>query len=148
MLVSLGICNNDKRQLHKSVNWKYKEFNVVFKTDNNVINPKIVIKKTDGKLKCNYCYIPKLHRHYWITNISTSNADFLILDLAVDVLMTYRNEIKNSYGFIERNEKDYNNYLIDNEVVVSNKKIRTTKRIGNVGSGYYYYITCNGISAT
>ena len=130
------------------MNWKYKEFNVVFKTDNNVITPKIVIRKNDGKLKCNYCYIPKLHRYYWITNISTSNADFLILDLAVDVLMTYRNAIKNSYGFIERNEVDYNNYLIDNEIVVSNKKIRTTKSIGNVGNGYHYYITCNGISAT
>lgn len=148
MLVSLGICKNDKRQLQKSVDWKYKEFNVVFKTENNVINPKIVIRNSDGKLKCNYCYIPHLNRYYWISNISTANGDFLILDLTVDVLMTYRNEIKNSYGFIERNEVDYNNYLIDNEVVVSNKKIRTTKSIGNVGSGYYYYITCNGISAT
>lgn len=148
MLVSLGICGNDKRQLHKNVNWKYKEFDVVFKTDNNVINPKIVVRNKGGKLKCNYCYIPKLNRYYWITNISTSNADFLILDLTVDVLMTYRKEIKNSFGFIDRNEIDYNNYLIDNEVVVSNKKIRTTKNIGNVGSGYYYYITCNGISAT
>ena len=148
MLVSLGICGNDKRKIHKSVNWKYKEFDVVFKTDNNVINPKIVIRNKGGRLKCNYCYIPKLNRYYWITNISTSNADFLILDLAVDVLMTYRKEIKNSFGFIDRNEVDYNNYLIDNEVVVSNKKIRTTKSIGNVGNGYYYYITCNGISAT
>lgn len=148
MLVSLGICGNDKRKIHKTVNWKYKEFDVIFKTDNNVINPKIVIRNKGGKLKCNYCYIPHLHRYYWITNISTSNADFLILDLAVDVLMTYRKEIKNSVGFIDRNEVDYNNYLIDNEVVVSNKKIRTTKSIGNVGSGYYYYITCNGISAT
>ena len=62
----------------------------------------------------NYVYIPNFNRYYFIDNIVSLRNNVWTLSLSVDVLMSYKEQIKECDGFIARNEFEFNDYLIDN----------------------------------
>ena len=62
----------------------------------------------------NYVYIPNFNRYYFIDNIISLRNNVYTLILSVDVLMSYKEQIKECDGFIARNEFEFNDYLIDN----------------------------------
>lgn len=62
----------------------------------------------------NYVYIPNFNRYYFIDNIVSLRNNVWTLSLSVDVLMSFKEQIKECDGFIARNEFEFNNYLIDN----------------------------------
>lgn len=61
----------------------------------------------------NYCYIPVLKRYYFITNPILITSELVRLELAEDVLMTFKNEFRLLDAFITRNEFDYNTMIRD-----------------------------------
>lgn len=60
----------------------------------------------------NYCYIPDFERSYFINNI-TFDGHMIILEMHVDVLSTYRGNIRDLTAIISRQEHLYNLYLQD-----------------------------------
>lgn len=62
----------------------------------------------------NYAYIPDFKRYYFITNITFERNNLYRFDLSVDVLMSYKEQIRQLEGVIGRNEFEYNLYLPDN----------------------------------
>jgi hypothetical protein len=62
----------------------------------------------------NYVYIPNFNRYYFIDNIVSLRNAVWTLSLSVDVLMSFKEQIKECDGFIARNEFEFNDYLIDN----------------------------------
>lgn len=62
----------------------------------------------------NYVYIPNFNRYYFIDNIVSLRNSVWTLSLSVDVLMSFKEQIKECDGFIARNEFEFNHYLIDN----------------------------------
>lgn len=62
---------------------------------------------------CNYVYITDFNRYYFVQNVESINNGLWRLTLHVDVLMSYKNEIRNNYAIIERNEKNYDLKLND-----------------------------------
>ena len=62
----------------------------------------------------NYVYIPNFSRYYFIDNIVSLRNNVWTLSLSVDVLMSFKEQIKECDGFIARNEFEFNDYLIDN----------------------------------
>ena len=62
----------------------------------------------------NYVYIPNFNRYYFIDNIVSLRNNVWTLSLSVDVLMSFKEQIKECDGFIARNEFEFNDYLIDN----------------------------------
>lgn len=62
----------------------------------------------------NYVYIPNFNRYYFIDNIVSLRNNVWTLSLSVDVLMSFKEQIKECDGFIARNEFEFNHYLIDN----------------------------------
>ena len=60
------------------------------KTDNSILQPVLILKNYSVG---NYCYIEKFKRYYYITNIKLLTGGLYQLQLEVDVLMTYKNEI-------------------------------------------------------
>lgn len=62
----------------------------------------------------NYVYIPNFNRYYFIDNIVSLRNNVWTLSLSVDVLMSFKEQIKECNGFIARNEFEFNDYLIDN----------------------------------
>lgn len=53
----------------------------------------------------NYCYIPAWNRYYFIEDITCENTYIYTLTLKCDVLMTFRNDIHDIYGVVDRAEK-------------------------------------------
>ena len=64
----------------------------------------------------NYAYIPEFNRYYFINDITAVVTNLWKIDLHVDVLMSYCNEIKSLNAFIVRNEYEYDDMVKDDLV--------------------------------
>lgn len=83
--------------------------------ETDIVNPSIVVSRNFYDsiiLKANYLYIDKLDRYYYINNISFADS-MIVIDCTVDVLMTYKNQIRNLTCTVTRNENLKNGYLND-----------------------------------
>ena len=71
-------------------------FNINLKRDTDILRPKIPLAKNTGiDLKAfNYAYIPDLNRYYFINVVESLNNTIDVLYLEVDVLMSYKTQIK------------------------------------------------------
>lgn len=71
-------------------------FNINLKRDTDILRPKIPLAKNTGvDLKAfNYAYIPDLNRYYFINVVESLNNTVDVLYLEVDVLMSYKTQIK------------------------------------------------------
>lgn len=69
----------------------------------------------------NYAYIPQFDRYYFITDIISIRQNIWQLDMHVDVLMSYKNQLLELDTLISRNENTYNPELTDNQLILENK---------------------------
>ena len=63
-----------------------------FKTEIDIQNP--IIQVNTNLLNFNYCYIPDLNRYYFINKIEITRTNLFTVYLHIDVLETYKDEIK------------------------------------------------------
>lgn len=89
----------------------------VLREECSITEPSINIQ-LEGVPNFNYVYIPIFGRYYFVTNITSIKQNLWNISLEVDVLMTYKDSIYSLYGFIERNENEYNPEIIDTKRVV------------------------------
>ena len=62
----------------------------------NIINPILTIQNDDMSiLNYNYIYIPLFRRYYYINTISTIVNKLYQVECKIDVLMSFKNDIKN-----------------------------------------------------
>lgn len=61
----------------------------------------------------NYATIEVFHRNYYVTSVRTSNNKLWFVHMHVDVLMTYRELIRQQTAIVSRSATDYNLYLDD-----------------------------------
>ena len=71
---------------------------IVFLNSVDYLKPKITVKSLPQN--ANYCYIDALGRYYFIEQIEVLKNGLYDVYLSVDVLYTYRNDIKNSIAEI------------------------------------------------
>ena len=87
----------------------------------------------NGIVSCNYCQIPEFGRSYFITNIVSERGKKVIINCHVDVLETYKDQIKECECIAARSSSNYNPYLTDSlrlaNAYVENQYIN----IGNLG---------------
>ena len=89
--------------------------NVKIINETDIVNPSIVVSRKFYDsiiLKANYLYIDKLDRYYYINNISFAES-MIVIDCTVDVLMSYKKQIRNITCTVTRNENLKNGYLND-----------------------------------
>lgn len=84
----------------------------VLRNPASVTDPVITIER-DNPTGFNYVQIPEYGRYYYVTGISMTNNMLLSLALHVDVLMTYRDSIRDMNAIIRRQENKFNLYLDD-----------------------------------
>ena len=83
--------------------------------ETDILNPSIIVSRNfydNIILQANYLYIDNLHRYYYINNISFADS-MIVIDCTVDVLMSYKNGIRNITCTVTRNENLKNGYLND-----------------------------------
>lgn len=82
-------------------------------------------------VNCDYAYIPELGRYYWITDISSVRSGLWQISMSCDVLMTYRDQIKQLFCMVERNENSYSALLEDPMVSYSQNLDVVEEEFGN-----------------
>lgn len=80
----------------------------------NGVFKKVTHNTLEHLLECNYCYIPEFKRYYWVNNITSVRTNMWRLDMKVDVLNSYAEEIKHSTLYVLRQEKQYVMGIDDN----------------------------------
>lgn len=119
----------------------------VLRDNCSIINPIFEIEAANIT-GYNYCYIEAFGRYYFISDIISKNTGLWELRCNVDVLMSFMNDINNSYVLLENTTlTEAENYLSDNNVWTS--KVKTFTDIipfssGLSDSGEYILITAGG----
>lgn len=96
----------------------------------DVINPSITFESADDKiLKSNYVYIPTFNRYYFINSITSVRTNLWRVNLHCDVLYSFRNDVLQIKAIIDRQENNFNRYLIDNNMPLSSIPYKEAKEI-------------------
>lgn len=86
-----------------------KAYTGTFKTDLDILNPKIIISDSGYLiLDYNYCYITELNRYYFVKNITILSNNRFLIDCKIDVLKTYSTELQSCTGRIIECENNFN----------------------------------------
>lgn len=114
MLVVFGSTLNDNNNLVKEFT-TINEVNANLKKDTSIINPVFEISYTElSNLKnINYCYVADFGRYYYVDNIDMGVGGIMFVNCSVDVLMSFKDSIKNIEGTVKRAENLSNGYIID-----------------------------------
>lgn len=107
MKINFYNCLDDYNKLNKTLSNK-TELDIVLKERNNFINPSIILKNQIPNFSYNYCFIPGFNRYYFIENIEILSNNLILLSLKIDVLMTYKNDINNSFVTIAESSEILN----------------------------------------
>lgn len=91
----------------------------------NLINPILTIEYNEVP-NFNYVFIPIFNRYYYVSDITNLLNGLWKISLQCDVLMSYKDIIKNQTAFIERQEFDYDVNVSDDIMpAISEKEIHT-----------------------
>ena len=113
MTVILYKNTSDKRNLTKVIS-EIKSVSATAKGEINIISPTLILEYFSTDF--NYCYISDFNRYYFVNSITLLSAHRVQINLTVDVLMSYKEEIKNLTVNVLRYEKSEPTFLTDNRI--------------------------------
>ena len=116
------------------------------KNDVSVVNPTFVLSYTDSILDSNYCFIPKFNRYYFIDEIIPITGDRSIIKCRVDVLESFKNDIKSLTAIINKQETIADKFIDDGSWIVENKDFLQSYNFSNGfnDNGEFILITAGG----
>lgn len=92
----------------------------------SIIDPVILIEAELTSFQSNYIYIADFGRYYYITNIISKQTNLWEIHCHVDVLMSFKDEIRQQKAIVARQEAQYNLMLDDGVFMCyQNPKIQT-----------------------
>lgn len=112
MTIILYTTTSEKNSVNKSLS-EVANLTGTMRESSSIINPSINIAGDASISRANYAYIPEFGRYYFITEIESIRNGLWKVIMHVDVLYTYREQIKANYAIIQRNEIDYDLKLND-----------------------------------
>ena len=106
---------SDKRQLVKNIT-EIKTISATAKGEINIISPTLILEYFSTDF--NYCYISDFKRYYFVNSITLLTGQRVQINLTVDVLMTYKEEIKNLTVNVLRYENIVPTFLTDSRIPI------------------------------
>ena len=88
---------------------------VEFKDDTNMLHPTLKMSLDAAYMTFNYIYLEDLHRYYFVKNITFSQ-QYALIECDVDVLESWKNELRNQSVIYSRQSYSYNSYQRDSEL--------------------------------
>lgn len=120
------------------------------KTPSSIVSPTVQLTKATDPTEYNYAYIPAWKRYYFIQNI-TYALGVWVLNLSVDVLASFRQQILNSSQYVLRSASDSDGSIIDHNYPTKASSVKGLSYGGNVTinagtpvSGYFDGILLTG----
>ena len=134
MEITLYTNESEKNKLEKTLDHPIL-LEGTLRDESSIINPIILIssEKEDIPYMYNYAYIPAFGRYYFITDIESVRTGIWRVSMHVDVLMSYKEQIKNLNVIINNSEETgANNYLSGNQWITN---VKNTTNIVNFPNG-------------
>lgn len=97
------------------------------KNECNVLTPTLIINA--NVFDSNYVYMPLFKRYYFITSFTRLDNNRLEISCSVDVLMSFKTEIKNYDVIATRSSNNYNALIVDRAISTQNNYFVITKKI-------------------
>ena len=113
--MTIKLYNNlsDKIVVDKNITQQGSDVTGTLRENCSIIDPVIKMSAIGTYLlSSNYAYISEFGRYYYITNI-VCVGDLFEVHMHVDVLMSFRGDIRSNNAVISRQERNYNLYLQD-----------------------------------
>lgn len=96
--------------------------------DTSIIDPIIKIEcDLEDVATCNYLTIPTFERSYFVRDIRSINSSIVEFSCHVDVLSSFKDEIRANEGIIKRQENLWNLYLNDGSLKIYQNPYVITK---------------------
>ena len=122
MQIKFGYTFDDRRKLEKSVTW-FSTFDCKPYTDYNISAPNLLLVNATGAIaNNNYAYIADYKRYHYVDSVTVGRNGMSVVQLSVDVLMTYADGIKNLFATISRQENIGINDIVDSLLPLQNRK--------------------------
>ena len=119
----------------------------VLKDNCSVINPIFVLYETNPT-GFNYAYIAEFSRYYYIVDIVSTSNNMWEISLTCDVLMSFKTDILNSDGIIDRTENNPHSDYLQSDIWETMGKDKTDiinfPGEGFLSSGEYILLTAGG----
>lgn len=113
MQATLYFNQSDKRSIGKILQ-SIATVDIEMKEDTTLTDPTFILLDPNNYLAANYMFVPNLSRYYFINNVTLSHQRAFI-DCHVDVLESYKGDIKDHEVILERQQNEWNLYLDDPE---------------------------------
>ena len=113
MTVTLYKNTSDKRNLNKTIA-TIKSVSATAKGEINIISPTLILEYFS--IDFNYCYISDFNRYYFVNSITLLTGQRIQINLSLDVLMSYKEEIKNLTVNVLRYENIEPTFLTDSRI--------------------------------
>lgn len=143
MTINLYVNVSEKERVTKTLSLE-KSFSGTLREQTSVIDPVISIESTDNLSQYNYMYIPDFGRYYYIRNVESVKNGLWRITGHVDVLMSFKSQILQNSGVIERQENKWNLYLPDPDFQTSNKTQIQTKKFPKGFGNRSYILVISG----
>lgn len=109
---------SDERYLTKNITEipNTRQLNVYLKDRTNIIDPVIIMD--DFPKQCNYVWLSEFDRYYYVRAVDFVEGQMHI-QLHVDVLMSFKDEILAKEIYSERSKTHYNDYIEDDKMILN-----------------------------
>ena len=105
-----------------------QSFDVYFLEETSITTPSIVlVAKLDTIAQYNYCEISQLKRKYFIRDITSLDGERVRVDLVVDVLASFYDDVISAQVLVERSSANKNVFIPDGKLKNSARGIPQIK---------------------
>lgn len=110
----------------------------------SVISPSFLITGTNANLNFNYFKVEEWNRYYFTGPPKMEITGTMVLNGMVDVLMSFKSDIRKARAIISRQEFLYNMYLDDNKVVMNQNPKHKIAAFPNSFNDFSYILAIAG----
>lgn len=123
---------SDRNVVDKQLTQRF-DLSILLKDSTIITDPTLILSYTDAQAEAsyklvNYAYIPTFRRYYYVNNMRWVRNQIIELDCHVDVLMSFKTEIRSNQAVILRQENEYNLYLNDGVFKVYQNPVILTRK--------------------
>lgn len=136
MNITKFINYSDKQTVNKSLSALGVDSTVQYKGECDILNPVLILK--DFPANCNYIYIADLNRYYYVKSFSVMGSIYIV-NLEIDVLMSYRASINSLECLVTRQEFEVAEDIVDGEILPDCTVEISNNLIGQCGDSFYHY---------
>ena len=148
-MVTVTFMNNssDNNVIDKAVS-TVSTADCALKDPTEMVNPVLRVASDVITSGVNYCYIASLRRYYFVRNKRQMTAGMVEVDLHVDVLMSFKESIRQATALVEVTGNAVNPYI---ESDIWTPDVRRTTHVKKFESGFnhdpkYILITAGGLA--